>query len=47
MTLICTSFCPSKERIHGGNKISKCNGELDVDANVKPDTRKPVENVVW
>ena len=39
--------CPSKERIHGGNKISKCNGELDVDANVKPDTRKPVENVVW
>lgn len=39
--------CPSKERIHGGNKMSKCGGELDVDANVKPDTRKPVENVVW
>jgi hypothetical protein len=39
--------CPSGERIHGGNRNSKCNGELDVDANVRPETKKPVENVVW
>jgi len=39
--------CPSGERIHGGNRQSQCSGELDVDANVKPETKKPVENVVW
>jgi chemotaxis protein histidine kinase CheA len=39
--------CPSGERLHGGNRHSKCNGELDIDANVKPETKKPVENVVW
>ena len=39
--------CPSGERIHGGNRKSACGGHLDVDANVRPDSRKPVENVVW
>lgn len=40
-------LCPSGERIHGGNKTSGCGGELDVDANVRAETRKPVENVFW
>jgi hypothetical protein len=39
--------CPSGERIHGGNKTSACGGVLDVDANVRAETRKPVENVFW
>ena len=39
--------CPSGERIHGGNKVSKCGGELDVDANIRAESRKPVENVFW
>jgi len=39
--------CPSGERIHGGNRKSACGGHLDVDANVRPESRKPIENVVW
>jgi hypothetical protein len=39
--------CPSGERLHGGNKTSACGGILDVDANVRAETRKPVENVFW
>jgi len=39
--------CPSGERIFFDNRNSKCSGELDVDMNVKPTSRKPVENVYW
>ena len=38
---------PSGERIHNGNRTSSCGGQLDVDANEKAETRKPVENIFW
>ena len=40
-------FTPSGERIYFNNKISDCEGILDVDMNVRPVSNTPVENVVW
>ena len=40
-------LCPSGERLHGGNRSSKCGGEIDVDMNVRAESKRPVENAVW
>ena len=40
-------FCASGERIYFNNRTSECGGELDVDMNIKPTSRKPIENVFW
>ncbi len=38
---------PDDESIYFANVRSDCGAELDVDANVVPTTRTPVENIVW
>ena len=40
-------FCPSGERVYFNNRKSACGGELDVDMNVRPKSKKPIANVVW
>jgi len=40
-------FCASGERIYFNNRTSECGGELDIDMNIKPSSRKPIENVFW
>ena len=40
-------FCSSGERIYFNNRTSECGGNLDIDMNIKPTSRKPIENVFW
>tara|TARA_B100001778_G_scaffold65999_1_gene51783 strand:- start:106 stop:669 length:564 start_codon:yes stop_codon:yes gene_type:complete len=40
-------FAPSGEKIDINNRQSECGGILDLDANISPDNKKPLENVIW
>ena len=40
-------FCASGERIYFNNRTSECGGDLDIDMNIKPSSRKPIENIFW
>ena len=40
-------FAPSGEKIDVNNRQSECGGILDLDANISPDNKKPLENVIW
>ena len=38
---------PKDELIHRARKTSSCNGVLDLEMNMKPESKSPLENIVW
>ena len=38
---------PKDELIHRTRKTSSCNGVLDLEMNMKPESKSPLENIVW
>jgi hypothetical protein len=38
---------PNDELIHRARKTSSCNGVLDLEMNMKPESKAPLENIVW
>ena len=38
---------PNDELIHRTRKTSSCNGVLDLEMNMKPESKAPLENIVW
>ena len=38
---------PKNELIHRARKTSSCNGILDLEMNMKPESKAPLENIVW